>query len=193
MNLIIKPLALLSSAAIFTSCGSLTGSDPGSKKTPIKSATTALYTNSALARRVLNHPKITLLPKQVSGRIDGASAYHNIAATARGYSAKRSSYGTAPGGYVKLRRQMLQTMLYMADTRGYTYRVTSIAGGSHSRTSRHYAGVAFDVDMINGRKVNYSNPYFRAFMSAGRAKGATEALGPGDRAHSSHVHLAWPR
>ena len=193
MNLIIKSLLLLSSAAIFTSCGSLSGSDPDSKKRPIKSAAYALSTNTALAKRILNHPKITLLPKQVSGRIDGASAYHNIAAAARGYSAKRSSYGTAPGGYVALRRQMLLAMLYLADNRGYTYRVTSIAGGSHSRTSRHYAGIAFDVDMINGRKVGYSNPYYKAFMRAGRAKGATEVLGLGDRTHSSHVHIAWPR
>jgi len=84
-------------------------------------------------------------------------------------------------------------MLYLADTKGYSYRITSIAGGSHSRNSRHYVGTAFDVDMINGRKVRYGNPYFKAFLSACRAKGATEALGPGDRGHSTHAHVAWPR
>ena len=179
MPLILKFLAIFSIAALFTSCGSL----PGSHRSA----------NAALAKEVLNHPKITLIPKQVSGRIDGASSYHNIASVARGYSAKRSSYGRAPGGYTKLRRKMLTTMLYLADKKGYSYRVTSIAGGSHSRKSRHYAGIAFDVDMINGVKVGYSNPYYRAFMRAGKRKGATEVHGPGDRAHGTHVHLAWPR
>lgn len=161
------------------------GSSVKDKKTPINKA--------ALAKKVLAHPKITLLRKQVSGRVDGASSYHNIASTARGYSAKRSNYGTAPGGYVKLRNQMLKTMLYLADTKGYSYRITSIAGGSHSRNSKHYAGIAFDIDMINGRKVGYGNSHCRAFMRASRAKGATEVLGPGDRAHNTHIHIAWPR
>lgn len=195
MNILFKSLAISSLALSFSSCSSLSGSKPEVKKPPVKISKPepALSSTAVLANKVLKHPKIILLRKQVSGRVDSASSYHNIASAARGYSAKRSSYGTAPGGYVKLRKQMLQTMLYLADTKGYRYRVTSIAGGSHSRTSRHYAGIAFDVDMINGRKVGYSNPYYKAFMRAGRAKGATEVLGPGNKAHSSHVHLAWPR
>lgn len=179
MQLILKFLAILSTAAFFTSCGSL----PGSHRSA----------NAALAKEVLNHPKITLMRKQVSGRVDRASSHHNILSVARGYSARRSSYGRAPGGSTKLRRKMLKTMLYLADSKGYSYSVSSIAGGSHSRTSRHYAGIAFDVDKINGIKVGYSNPYYRGFMRVGRAKGATEVLGPGDRAHSSHIHIAWPR
>jgi len=180
MQLILKFLTIISIAAFFTSCGSHSGPNKASA-------------NATLAKKVLNHPKITLIRKQVSGRLDGASSYHNIASVARGYSAKRSNYGRAPGGYTKLRKKMLTTMLYLADRKGYSFRVSSIAGGSHSRKSRHYAGIAFDVDMINGRKVGYGNPYYRKFMRAGRAKGATEVLGPGDRAHSTHVHLAWPR
>lgn len=193
MKFIFKFLASATLAISFTSCGSLSEYKPEKKVVPVKTSKPPLSSNAVLAKKVLNHPKITLLRKQVSGRVDGASSYHNIASTARGYSAKRSSYGTAPGGYIKLRKQMLQAMLYLADTKGYSYRVTSIAGGSHSRTSRHYAGIAFDVDMINGRKVGYSNPYYKAFMRSGRAKGATEVLGPGNKAHSRHVHLAWPR
>lgn len=194
MKLFIKLLFPALITLFHTSCSSHS-STPPKNTTPIKVKTSSPLptSNAAKARKVLNHPKITLLKKQVSGRVDGASAYHNIASTARGYSAKRSSYGNAPGGYTKLRGKMLDTMLYLANTRGYTYRVTSIAGGSHSRRSRHYAGIAFDVDMINGRKVGYSNPYYKAFMRAGRARGATEVLGPGDKAHSRHVHLAWPR
>ena len=169
------------------------GTSPKKKSTPEKSSNPSMGSRQALAKKILAHPKITLLKKQVSGRVDGASAYHNIASAARGYSAKRSYYGNAPGGYTRLNTKMLRTMLYLANTKGYSYRVTSIAGGSHSRRSRHYNGVAVDIDMINGRKVGYGNPYYRSVMRTGRAKGATEVLGPGDRAHSSHVHLAWPR
>lgn len=180
MQFILKSLALLTTLALFTSCGSLPAVDRRSA-------------NASLAKEVLDHPKITLLRKQVSGRIDGASAYHNIAAVARGYRAKRSSYGRAPGGYTKLRRKMLKTMLYLADKKGYNFRVTSIAGGSHSKRSRHYSGMAFDVDEINGVKVGYGNPYKRAFIRTARRKGATEILGPGDPGHSRHIHLAWRR
>jgi len=177
-------------ALLLSSCGSL----PGSKPTPTKPTLKPQSSSTAvLARRVLNNPKIDLLPKQVSGRLDSASSYHNIASVANGYNAKRSSYGNAPGGETALLNKMLSTMLYLADTKGYSYRVTSIAGGSHSKNSRHYQGIAFDVDMINGRKVNLSNPYCSSFMNSCRAMGATEVLGPGSRGHSSHLHLAWPR
>jgi hypothetical protein len=180
ISIILRLLAILSIANLFSSCGSL----------PAVDRRTA---NASLAKEVLDHPKITLMRKQISGRVDSASSYHNIASVANGYRASRSNYGRAPGGYTKLRRKMLTTMLYLADRKGYSYRVTSIAGGSHSRKSRHYAGIAFDVDMINGRKVGYGNPYYKAFVRAAKRKGATECLGPGDRNHSRHVHLAWPR
>ncbi len=137
-------------------------------------------------------PKITWLRRQVSGRVDGASAWDNIQATAAGGSVRRSYYGNAPGGRVMLDPRMLRAMKILANE-GYTFRVTSIAGGSHSRTSRHYAGIAFDVDMINGRKVGHSNPYWRRFIRRCRELGATETLGPGDKAHSTHTHAAWPR
>lgn len=179
-------IAALSIAATFllSSCGT-----SPEKKSPIP------FPNKrqTYARQILANPRITLLKNQVSGRVDGASAYHNIVAAARGYDVQRSSYGNAPGGYVKLETKMLKTMLYLANTRNFTYRVTSIAGGSHSRSSRHYAGIAFDVDTINGQRVSYRHPSYKQFMTIARAKGATEVLGPGDRAHSTHLHFAWPR
>ncbi len=135
---------------------------------------------------------ISWLPRQVSGRYDGASALDNIRQAAAGNAVKRSSYGTAPGGYVRLDPRMLRAMQSMAKE-GYSFRVTSMAGASHSRTSRHYAGLAFDIDMINGRKVGRSNPYWRKFLARCREMGATETLGPGDKGHSTHIHAAWPR
>ena len=160
-----------------------------------KVATPAKKTYSsraATANWIKKSPKISLLRRQVSGRYDGASSWDNIVATANGGSAKRSWYGNAPGGYTKLDSRMLRAMKTLAQE-GYTFNVTSIAGGSHSRTSRHYAGLAFDVSTINGRKVRSGSPYWRAFLSRCRQLGATETLGPGDKGHSTHIHAAWPR
>ncbi len=191
-NVVKIPLSLVSLSGFLVLCSCASKPEPiVPKKTPV--VVKQVSTTAAAAKKVLNHPKIDLYRKQVSGVVDKASSYHNIASTAAGYSARRSTYGTAPGGYTKLDKKMLETMLYLANVKGYNFNVTSIAGGSHSRTSRHYVGTAFDVSRINGRRVNSSNPYYRTFMSICRARGATEVLGPGDRGHSSHVHIAWPR
>lgn len=137
-------------------------------------------------------PKISLMRRQVSGHYDGASSWDNIDSTARGGSARRSWYGNAPGGYANLNPRMLRAMKILAK-QGYSFHVTSIAGASHSRGSRHYAGLAFDVDRINGIKVSYGSPYWRRFLNRCRELGATETKGPGDSGHSRHVHAAWPR
>jgi hypothetical protein len=147
---------------------------------------------SSAAHWLKNCTKISWLPRQVSGRYDGASALDNINQSAAGYAAKRSSYGTAPGGYVWLDSRMLRAMRDLAK-RGYTFRVTALAGASHSSNSRHYAGLAFDIDQINGQKVGYGNPYWRTFLKRCRELGATETLGPGDRGHSTHIHAAWAK
>ena len=152
----------------------------------------ASSSRAELAQALKMSSKITWLRRQVSGRTDGASSWDNIQQTASGRRARRSSYGNAPGGRTLLDPRMMRAMKIL-ETEGYRFRVTSIAGGSHSRKSRHYAGLAFDVDMINGRKVGSSNPYWRKFLSRCRQLGATETLGPGDRGHSTHIHAAWPR
>ena len=152
----------------------------------------AMHSASHIAVWLKNCSRISWLPRQMSGRYDGASALDNIKQVSAGHAAKRSSYGSAPGGYVWLKPRMLRAMKSLARD-GYSFRVTSMAGASHSRTSRHYAGIAFDVDYINGLKVGYGNPYWRKFLQRCRELGATETLGPGDRGHSTHIHAAWPR
>ena len=87
---------------------------------------------------------------------------------------------------------MLQGMLNLANA-GFTFTVSEIAGGVHSANSRHYAGVAFDVNVLNGSAVNASNTSVDSFKTNGAAQGATEVLGPGDPGHATHVHLGWPR
>ncbi|WMT58763.1 peptidoglycan-binding domain-containing protein [Truepera radiovictrix] len=150
---------------------------------------------AGLAQRILASGNITLWPYSPvsSSSSDGADARSNIRDTASGGPARRSSYGTAPGGSVYLDPRMLSGMLRAAET--YRFRVTSIAGGSHSATSRHYAGLAYDTDVINGVSVGARgrDAVVAGFMRLCRELGADEVLGPGDAGHWGHVHCAWPR
>lgn len=144
-----------------------------------------------IAIRVGDNGKITLNSSHPSGVIDGAYPRLNIQDTANGGQAKRSSYGTAPGGSTWLSPNMLNAMEQLADGYGYSYRVTSIAGASHSAGSYHYAGTAFDVSVINGSGVSSGNPYWSTFNQRCRNMGSIESLGPGYAGHDTHVHNAW--
>lgn len=152
----------------------------------------AVVSDWLLAKRILHHGgAISLYNRQVSGRNDGADASSNIRAVSQKQSARNSCYGNAPCGRTRLDARMLQAMVILRQVYGYSFRVTSMAGGSHSAGSRHYRGVAFDVDTINGSSVRGNRTLARQFMQACRTLGATEVLGPGNRGHSGHVHCAW--
>lgn len=144
-----------------------------------------------LAQSILNNSRITLATVHVSGVRDNATARQNIIDTIAGKRAARSSYGNAPGRSVFLDPRMLNGMLSLAQS--YTYSVSEIAGGSHSPTSRHYDGVAIDVNYINGVHVGSGSSRDRAFMQKCRDLGADQVFGPGDSGHSRHIHCAWPR
>lgn len=144
-----------------------------------------------LASRILASPNIKLATTHPSGRVDRANARQNVVDTAAGLEANRSSYGGAPGGSVLLDRDMLAGMLALAET--YRIHVTEICGGLHGERSRHYAGLGFDVNFINGDHVGASHPKQVEFRRRAAALGATEVLGPGDSGHSTHIHVAWPR
>lgn len=144
-----------------------------------------------LANQILNHPNITLATAHVSGVNDKATARRNIEDTAEESAASRSSYGNAPGGVVKLDIRMLLGLLLLAET--YRFSISELAGGEHSRTSRHYNGVSLDVNVINGRQVSATHPDVGKFKRDCRKLGATEVLGPGDPNHATHIHCAWPR
>lgn len=145
-----------------------------------------------LARQLLNDPRVKMANFHVSGKVDNATALQNMQQAAGGATSALSYYGKAPGGRTMLDARMLRAVQQLANE-GLSIRVTEFAGGSHSSNSRHYLGVAVDIDYINGVKVGYNNPYFRKYMQRARELGATEVLGPGDRNHSSHIHVAWPR
>ena len=135
--------------------------------------------------------RIDLLPVQVSGRNDGADARSNIADTAIGRQAKRSSYGNAPGGRVSLSFPLLEGLTELSND--HSFRLTALVGGSHSERSRHYLGVGFDIDMLDGQPISADHPGFRDFMAKAREMGATEVLGPGAQGHDGHIHVSWPR
>jgi hypothetical protein len=144
------------------------------------------------AQCILNHHNagnITLYPRQVSGRNDGADALSNIQDAAAGQMVQTSSYGNAAGyGPTSLGQSMLDALLELRQGYGYSFRVTSIAGGSHSPNSYHYQGTAFDVDRIDGVKINGTTHGVREVMMACTMMGASNVLGPGDGGHSSHIH-----
>ena len=147
------------------------------------------------AQCLLNHDdagNITLYWSLPSGVNDNASPLENVEDAASGYAASTSCYGTAPCASVSLSLDMLYGMVSLIQDYGYSYFVTSIAGGSHSSTSYHYAGTAVDVDRINGVKINGDSSRARQFMQACRDLGAVEVLGPSNHfAHQSHIHCAW--
>lgn len=148
-------------------------------------------TTAALAAGILANPDINLATVHVSGVVDRANARQNIADTAGGGAARRSSYGTAPGGSVPLDRRLLRGLVALSQQ--YTFSIAEIAGGSHNANSRHYAGVAADFNIINGRRISAAHPDLAAFKARCRELGATEVLGPGAPHHDTHVHAAWPR
>ncbi len=144
-----------------------------------------------LAKQIKDSKRITLATSHVSGKSDQATARQNILDTANGLPAKRSSYENAPGGTVELDAAMLKGMVELS--KRYSFTVSEIAGGSHSKSSRHYAGVAFDASQINAKRVDKKHPNLLDFMKLAKTLGATEVLGPGSPGHEHHIHVAWPR
>ncbi|MCW5869801.1 MAG: peptidoglycan-binding protein [Candidatus Eremiobacteraeota bacterium] len=154
-------------------------------------STLAPFDRVSLAKAILANTSISLAKVHPSGVRDQAFAKTQIEDTAAGKAAKRSSYGTAPGGTVLLNLRMLAAMLRLVVDHGFRYHVSEIAGGSHSRNSFHYEGGTIDVSVINGSSVISGNSPSVAFRNAGRELGAVEILGPGNAQHDDHVHLSW--
>lgn len=145
------------------------------------------------SRLIRDAAGIHLIDYHVSRRIHANStSRYNIVHTAAGEGALRSPWSRRGAGTrVHLKASMLEGMEKLRSKYQFTFRVSSIAGGTHSVRSRHYDGLAFDANYIDGRKVSSRHPSYRAFMQACRELGAVEVLGPGYPGHSAHVHCAW--
>lgn len=130
---------------------------------------------------------------QTFGRYDGADPLNNITDAAAGRPVKRSCYGTAPCGSVYLQSGLLNGVAALRERYGYRFFVTTVAGGSHSSGSYHYAGRAIDVDEVNGQRIYGNSTIADQFLSACRSLGAVEAFGPRNdpNGHWDHLHCAW--
>src|SRR4051794_37117162 len=149
-----------------------------------------LAVTGPLALQVLLNPKIQLARGHVSGVRDRATPSHNAVHQMFEHLAQRSHYEKAPGGMVSLDVRMLRALLELS--RFYSFSITELAGGSHSKGSEHYAGRAFDVNVINGTRVSITHPTYREFMHDSRQLGADHVLGPPQKGHATHVHASWP-
>lgn len=147
---------------------------------------------AALAQQILRTQGIALATAHVGGTHAGSTARQNVIDTSRGKGAMTSPWSDVPNRRVALDTRMLNGILKLRTQHGFRISVSEIAGGDHSSRSRHYAGLAFDINYINGRHVGSGAPH-RALMAACKKLGANEVLGPGNAGHSRHVHCAWPR
>src|SRR4051794_31360081 len=73
-----------------------------------------------LAEKIRDNSRIYLATTHPSGVVDSANARQNILDTANGNQARRSNYGTAPGGTVWLDPRLLNCMDRLAEVYGYT-------------------------------------------------------------------------
>jgi hypothetical protein len=147
--------------------------------------------SAAAALLALHDAGATTLWDETFGRDDGASPLDNIVDAAAGRAAATSCYGGAPCDEVFLDDALLDGMVALA--RDHDYFVTSIAGASHSAGSLHYEGRAFDLDEIDGVRIQGDSSAARAFMNACWSQGAIEVFGPSNdpSGHYDHIHCAW--
>jgi hypothetical protein len=126
-----------------------------------------------------------------SGVSDGATAVKNFNASKAGKRAKRSSYGTAPGGSVCMKAATMKGLYGVA--KKHKIVVTEMAGASHSSTSLHYQGAAFDIGNVGGTPVSsLSASKIRSVAGICQRNGADEILHPlNDANHRDHIHCAW--
>ncbi len=142
------------------------------------------------AQRLIDEDKVTFATLHVSGVNDKASAKENMIDAAAGDSVNRSSYGTAPGGRVELNPKLLSGLYKLSQK--FNFSVSELAGASHSKNSKHYEGIAADINYINGMHVSSEHPKWELFKKEAIKLGF-KFLGPGDPGHSKHIHLTMPR
>jgi GH25 family lysozyme M1 (1,4-beta-N-acetylmuramidase)/peptidoglycan hydrolase-like protein with peptidoglycan-binding domain len=144
----------------------------------------------SLAKQVLKAPGIKFAREHSETRHSGSTAYANIVDMAAGRGALTSPQSHVGARRVQLDTRMLRALLTLHDKYGYRLHITEFVGGVHSKNSRHYRGLSFDVNEINGRHVGSGAPH-RALMAACSQLGATEVIGPPSAGHKTHVHCAW--
>ena len=147
-----------------------------------------------LAQRLINTGRVTFASRHVDNNHpnDMANADDNIHDAAAGNPVHTSEYGHAGGRTVNLDPALLRMLNQLALE--FHLGISEIAGGRHGEaSSRHYIGVAVDINSIDGQPVSISNPSVQRLMQRARELGATEIIGPPKKNHKTHVHLGMPR
>lgn len=180
-----SPLASASSAATPSALGGLTAPNLGGGTGRIAIANQLLSKVESGQLSLMN-----INPSQVQ---DDADALQNIQDAAAGRPSMTSSYGNAPGTPTYLDGRVLTTLDTLTDK--YNLGISTISGASHSEHSRHYDGLAVDINTINGQRVSANHPDLPALMADLKALGVNELIGPHqDPAnHGTHVHFAFGR
>lgn len=140
---------------------------------------------SLQASGIQTSEQISLADFHISGKRDEASAADNTQDVVEGSDVHRSAYGNAPGGETMLSGKVMEVVAQLGEE--YLFRISELAGGSHSRSSRQYTGQALDVDLLNGAAVSERNPAVESFVKRCRDLGANLVLGPGDPDHATQV------
>lgn len=141
-----------------------------------------------LAKKILANKNITLWKRHSSGKKDNAYAYNNILDTANGKPASRSKYQGAPGGTVQLDPTLLKLILDLSAKYGKVT-ISEIAGGSHSKGSSHYKGIAIDVTYCGGKVSTAKGVEIYKYLTGLGYKLSTVKSGTVYE-NSSHYHIA---
>jgi hypothetical protein len=157
----------------------------------------SMASTSAELAQQLRGSRIVFATVHASGIRDNANANQNIIDASNGLAAARSSYDAdgrrgyppAPGGTVELQPTMLQGLLNIANSPSISatsIQVSELAGGQHStRNSYHYRGLAFDINRINGARLNSTT----AGPLVGSCRGSGASLAQFE--NNNHVHCQW--
>lgn len=149
---------------------------------------------SQLAKDILGSDRIELANDHVSGVRDDAGALKQMHDTAAGKKARRSEYGTAPGGEVYLSKTMLEGLLKLSEK--YSLKVSELAGASHRAGSAHYQGGTADITIVDGEYVSIGHARLEAFRKDLIEAGAIpeSILYPANEPafHGDHFHATWP-
>jgi len=156
-----------------------------------------LPSTQSLWKSAFESTQITFSDFHQSGVKDEATAFREARDAAAGKQATLSAYENAPGGKTWLIPEMAAALLEISKIGKVV--INEIAGGSHSKGSRHYAGVAIDIGKLNGKAFTYGVPEARQVINICDKFGADQILninlscGDACQVHNGWIHCSWPR
>ncbi|GLF97936.1 hypothetical protein [Streptomyces yaizuensis] len=148
------------------------------------------------AEKILANDGISLPNVHASASQDkGSTAQAGIKHSATDKAANTSRFAPARAKKDRLNRVRLNALHKLNASKGFTFRVTLIAGSTHSPDPAHDEGRALDADAIDGSRVSPSGQGLaraRKFLRTCTRLGGRMVLGPTiDSAHRVDVHCQW--